>query len=189
VTSDDSATESATHVDGPERTGRAFELLAQTRQEAVAAGVVIAGSCAFGLVLGAAWYWVAPRAVAVVRAEGVFIDPSTSNAFIGADGRFAVGGLLAGALSGLLAFVILRRRPIGVLVGLAVGGVLGGLVAWAVGHWLGPAAVADQPRVAVVGAELSTPLTLRATGVLVMWPLAAVIVGFALLAGSRRRPA
>jgi hypothetical protein len=79
---------------------------------------------------------------------------------------------------------------VGALIGLAVGGVIGAAVAWRTGHWLGPAPVAEQARaLQSLGprTRLTTPVDLRARGVLLCWPIVAV-TGYALLAAVRDRP-
>lgn len=136
---------------------------------------LLAGSAALGLALGAAWVWVTPRPRYRVVAGGVVVDELTTGAFVAADGWFAVLALLGGVLCALLA----RRYgdgPAGVLAGLVLGGALGAVLAWRVGLALAPDDLAVLSAGVDVGNRFEGGLTLRAHGVLLLWPLAALVL-------------
>jgi hypothetical protein len=128
-----------------------------------------------GLVAGVLWSLAAPRAPLLVTAEGVRLaDPSTQ-ALIEADGWFAVITGVAGLACGVAGYLLSRRRPMPVLLGLAGGGVLAGFLA----RWLGGVVNVGSASVAAPaggGTVVQSALTLTATGVLVSWPLLAVAV-------------
>jgi hypothetical protein len=138
--------------------------------------------------LGLAWWIVAPTPQAIVRDGGVLLaDPETS-AFIAADGWFAILGALAGLLAAVLVMLGSRKRGVAALVGLTVGGVLASLLAWRVGHLLGPGELLPRARSADEGSTLEGPLDLRASGVLFAWPMAAVAAFLSLTAGVEPPP-
>ena len=104
-----------------------------------------------GVLMGLAWAGLAPTPPASGTAG---LDPyaATSEVFIAADGWFALLGLPAGLIHGILA--VRRRQPARIIV---VTSLLGCLVAWGVGVAIGPAG-------------------LRALGVLLIWPITALLV-------------
>lgn len=136
-----------------------------------------------GLPLGLAWWWVTPLGRLEKRADGVFGVGARAETEIAADGWFAVCAVAAGVLSALLAAVLVRRHRLGALAGLAVGGVLGSVVAWRLGALLGPPGVEQSAAVVREGARFDGPLDISAPGVLLTWSMAAVVVFFAAVAG------
>jgi hypothetical protein len=65
-----------------------------------------------------------------------------------------------------------------------VGGGLGAVVAWRTGALLGPGSLVSTAAGLKVGARFEGPLDLSAYGVLLAWPLGAVITYFAVAAGA-----
>jgi hypothetical protein len=151
--------------------------------EVRAALLVVAVSLPVGLVMGLVWWAVTPLAQLEKRPSGVFLVGGGSETSIAADGWFAVIGLVIGAAAALLAAVLLRRNRLGVLLGLALGGLLGSVVAWRFGVLLGPPGLAEASAAAEVGDRFDAELQLSAVGVLLAWPTAAVIAYFAAVAG------
>jgi DivIVA domain-containing protein len=108
---------------------------------------------------------------------------------IAADGWFAICAAVAGIVSAVVVFAVVRAARISALVGLTLGGLLASVVAWRVGVALGPGSVREAAAGLKDGASFSGPLRLSAFGVIFAWPLTAVIAYFALAAGldtSRR---
>jgi hypothetical protein len=141
-----------------------------------------------GVVLGLLWLWLAPRVPLISDDTAVFLSNSEGEEAIGADGTFVLLGLACGAVSGALVFFFRRSGGIALVIGLALGGLLGSLLAWRLGVWLGP----DQDVVAHArsvgkGVIFDAPLQLRAKGVLLAWPLGAMAVHLGLTAAFAPR--
>lgn len=154
---------------------------------------------ALGLPLGALWSAIAPHIPATMTDQGpIYADPEGEQP-VGGEGTYVFLTLGAGLVLAILAWVLLRRyRGVAVLLGLAVGGVGAGALAWWFGHRIGqttapvgttfPAAV--RLRVAHLG--LWHHWLPYARGDVLFLALAAVLM-YVLLAGfsaypSLRRP-
>ncbi|MCM2576486.1 hypothetical protein [Streptomyces meridianus] len=157
-----------------ERTGAA-----KVRQAALVT-VLVALS---GAVLGALWLWLAPHVLLVSDGKAVYFKNSEGEEAIGADGVFVLLALGFGVLSGALVFLVRRSGGIPIVVGLALGGLLGAVLAWRLGGWFGPAGdVAQHARRVGKGVVFDAPLQLRAKGALLVWPVAALAVHLGLTA-------
>jgi hypothetical protein len=130
---------------------------------------------------GLLWAAISPPVrYVIVDGEALLADPETQ-ALIGAEGRFAVMTALAGLVCGAIGYAAGgRRRDIPLVLGLAAGGLAAGLLAWRVGHLVGPDSLERLTRGGADGRMAVGPADLRAFGVLVFWPLLAV-VAFGLL--------
>jgi hypothetical protein len=126
-----------------------------------------------GLIVGLMWLLLAPQfAVEIVGGELRPAGPMGENQF-GADAWFAVISGAAGVLIALVLFTRHRHRPIATVCALAAAGLVGSAVAWRLGVLLGPDPVTGAEDMAD-GTRLDLPLDLRATGVLLAWPIASV---------------
>lgn len=161
----------------------AAEATIRWRTEGIVALVVVACSAVLGGVVGLIWPRVAPH---IHLASAVNGSEAATKALLGDDMWLALLGVLAGVVSvALLALVAwdTGTGP-GAVVGLAVGGVLGSIVAARVGHLI------EHPHI-VVAIRASFPgitphsvaaivgyfdFRVRARAVLVAWPLTAVVL-------------
>ncbi|UWE08948.1 ABC transporter permease [Actinacidiphila bryophytorum] len=130
-----------------------------------------------GVALGLLWLWLSPRVPLVSDGRAVYLKDTEGEEAIGGDGTFALIAAGLGILTAAAVFWRYRRGGIGVVLGLAAGGVLASLVGWRLGVWLGP----DTDIVAhatAVGPKVvfDAPLELRAKSALVAWPIAAMVV-------------
>lgn len=153
-------------------------------REAVVTGVAVTLG---GVLLGASWWWLAPHVPLVGESvDGswiVYRKDTEGEQSIGVDGTFALLALAFGLVSAVLVFLLRRRGGVPLVVALGLGGLLGSLLAWRVGVWLGPAEdVVAHAREAGRGVTFSAPLKLGAKGVLLAWPLAALLVHLGLTA-------
>jgi hypothetical protein len=139
-----------------------------------AATLVIA---VLGVPAGLLWTTVAPRTTYVIAGGKALLGDPESQTLIAADGWFAVLTAVAGALCGVVAYVLAGRlREIGLLAALGVGGAAAGLIAWGVGSLIGRSSFQHQVRTAHDGATAKGALDLHAAGVVIAWPLIAIVV-------------
>ncbi|MFC7991384.1 AAA family ATPase [Streptomyces pilosus] len=162
------------------------------KQELREAAVTLVAVALGGLLLGALWWWLAPRVPLVGEVSGgnwaVYLKDSEGEQGIGVDGTFTLLALAFGALSALVVFLVRRRGGVPLVVALAAGGLLGSVLAWRLGVWLGPPEdVMAQARSVGQGVTFDAPLQLSAKGALLAWPFAALVVhlGLTSLFGPR----
>src|SRR5262245_61871280 len=150
-----------------------------TARDLWAALVVLVLSAGLGVAAGFIWTVVAPKLELEVRGDAAIPVRPEGEALIGIDGTFALIAIGGGVLCAIIAYVRLRRG-IGVVCALVAGGALAAWLASYVGRWAGPAALATH-RGDPDGTVFTQPLDLRATGVLLLWPIAALLVYLLLL--------
>jgi len=163
------------------------------KRELLEAAVVAVAVAVFGAVLGVLWFWLAPHVPLVgdVDEQGnwvVYLKDTEGEQAVGVDGTFTLLALAFGAVSAFVVFLWRRRGGVPLVVGLAVGGLLGSLLAWRVGVWLGPSSdVLAHAKAAGKGVTFSAPLKLGAKGAWLAWSLAALVVhlGVTALFGPR----
>ncbi|MFF8912542.1 ABC transporter permease [Streptomyces sp. NPDC015032] len=148
------------------------------------AAVVTVLTAVAGIALGFLWAWLAPRVPLISDSTAVFLSDSEGEEAIGADGTFVLLALAFGVLSAALVFWFQRRGGIALVVGLALGGLLGSLIAWRLGVWLGPEQdVVAHARAVGKGVVFDAPLQLRSKGVaLLVWSIGAMAVHLGLTA-------
>ena len=146
---------------------------------------LVAGGAAVGLV----WAAVAPQLAIVSALRG---SEAAFKAEIGADFWFLVVGTAAGVVSAAVVLAMHRDGP-GTSLGLAAGGITGGFVADRVGYLAHHAATLDALHSVGVSLRalqdfgLDPFFELRALGVIVAWPLAAVLVHAVVVAARTQR--
>jgi hypothetical protein len=182
---------------------------ASVRNAAILA-VIIA---ALGAPVGVLWWLVSPQTEVTVVAGGVTLSETEAQAFVAADGWFAILTLAAGIICGLVVAFLGgaggsdgtsgahgpdgtgrpdgTSRPDGPVaaIGLAAGGALAALIAWRTGVFLGrvPDPIAASAS-AAVGTILPVSLKLRATGVLLAWAIGALGAFLTAMLASREPP-
>lgn len=150
----------------------------EIRRQATVAGVIAGTLTLLGVPVGLVWSAIAPRAELIVTAPGQTLpaDPE-STAYMTGDGTFALLTMAVGALVAIVAYTVAGRRSgTGAALGLAVGGVLGSLVAWQLGRLPTVGGYRQALHAAHVGDQITALLTVHAQGVLVLGALAAVAV-------------
>ncbi|MCX4663221.1 hypothetical protein OG701_28925 [Streptomyces uncialis] len=153
------------------------------RAELREAAVIMAAVAAAGALLGLLWLWLAPRVPLVADSDAVYLGDTEGEQAIGIDGTFTLLAVGFGALSALVVFLVRRRGGIPLVAGLAVGGLLGALLAWRLGVWLGPAQdVVAHAKEVGKGVTFDAPLKLEARGALLVWPVTAMLVHLCLTA-------
>ncbi|MFJ8750769.1 ABC transporter permease [Streptomyces sp. NPDC102441] len=164
---------SGSHAVPGERPGP-HELRAELRQGAVITAVLTVAGAGLGLL----WLWLAPRVPLVSDDTAVFLKNSEGEEAIGADGTFVLLALAFGLVSAAVVFLLRRRGGVPLVVGLALGGLLGSLLAWGIGTWFGPTSdVVAHAKEAGKGVTFDAPLELHAVGAAMLaWPIAAMLV-------------
>ncbi|MEU6005759.1 hypothetical protein [Streptomyces sp. NPDC047453] len=167
---------SAYEQDGP---GWAAEI-----REAV---VVMVAVALCGVPLGLLWLRLAPRVPLIADVSGsnwvVYLRDTEGEQAIGVDGTFTLLALAFGVLSAVVVFLVRRRGGVPLVVALCVGGLLGSLLAWRLGVWLGPEQdVVAHAKAVGKGVTFPAPLKLEALGALLTWSLAALLVHLGLTA-------
>ncbi|WP_329369247.1 AAA family ATPase [Streptomyces sp. NBC_01483] len=153
------------------------------KTEVKEAAVVTVAVALAGVLLGVLWWWLAPHVPLVADDSAVYLKDTEGEQAIGVDGTFTLLALAFGAVSAVVVFLVRRRGGVPLVVALAVGGVLGSLLAWRIGIWLGPTqnVVAHAKQVGK-GVTFSAPLKLGAKGALLAWSLAGLVVHLGLTA-------
>ncbi|MEU0070294.1 AAA family ATPase [Streptomyces sp. NPDC006332] len=151
------------------------------------AAVITVAVALAGVLLGVLWWWLAPHVPlvgdVVDKSWVVYLKESEGEQAVGVDGTFTLLGLAFGALSALVVFLLRRRGGVPLVVALGVGGLLGSLLAWRLGVWLGPTQdVIAHAKSAGRQVTFSAPLKLGAKGALLTWSLAALVVHLGLTA-------
>ncbi len=150
---------------------------ADARREVRDAALVAVGVALLGLVLGLLWLWLAPRVPLVSDGSAVYLERPEGEEAIGADGTFVMLGLAVGAVAGAAVFMLRRAGGIGLVAGITAGGILGSLIAWRLGVWLGPTGdLAAHAQAVGKGTVFDAPLELRAKGALLAYPFGALLV-------------
>ncbi|WP_373684912.1 ABC transporter permease [Streptomyces lunaelactis] len=153
------------------------------RTELRDAAVVLVAVAIAGVALGLLWLWLAPRVPLISSDKAVFLKDTEGEEAVGADGTFALLALGFGAVSAAAVFWFRRRGGIALVVALALGGLLGSLLAWGIGTWFGPTDdVVAHARAVGEGVTFDAPLELKAYGTLLAWPVAAMVVHLAVTA-------
>ncbi|MDH6627054.1 hypothetical protein M2271_004877 [Streptomyces sp. LBL] len=140
-----------------------------------------------GVLLGLLWWWLSPHVPltgdVVDKSWVVYLKDTEGEQAVGVDGTFTLLALAFGFVSALAVFLVRRRGGVPLVVALGVGGLLGSLLAWRLGVWLGPAQdVIAHAKSVGKGVTFSAPLKLGAKGALLAWPLVALVVHLGLTA-------
>ena len=146
-------------------------------------GLVLLACVVAGAVVGVVWELLTPLPQFQVVGDRILLPGAEDETAVAADGWFAVSTAMAGVVSAVAVFVRFREARLSVLAGLTLGSLLAAVVAWRVGVALGPDSVRAEAAGLSDGETFSGPLELSALGVLLTWPLTAVITYFALAAG------
>ncbi len=152
-------------------------MLTEVRQ----AAVTVLAVALSGALLGVLWWKLAPTVPLVGDLADnrwiVYFKDSEGEQAVGVDGTFTLLALAFGALSAVVAFLLRRRGGVPLVAALGVGGLLGSLLAWRIGVWLGPTQdVIAHAKDVGKGVTFAAPLKLGAKGALLAWSVAALVV-------------
>jgi hypothetical protein len=153
------------------------------RAELGLGAVVAAYSTVVGGAVGLIWQAGAPR---VHLGPAINGNEAAAKPLIGDDVHLGLLGIAAGVIVAVIVLLVARDRARGpgAVLGLAVGGVLGALVAARVGNVARHEDMVRALAALIPGVSHSESASLlgyfgfrlRATGLLMMWPIAAVVI-------------
>jgi hypothetical protein len=136
-----------------------------------------------GVALGLLWVWLSPRVPMISDGQAVYLKDTEGEEAIGGDGTFLWIAAILGVVTALLVFWRYRKGGVAVVLGLAVGGVLASVIGWRLGVALGPTTdIVAHAKAVGPKKVFDGPLELRAKGVLVVWPAAAMLAHLCLTA-------
>jgi hypothetical protein len=134
--------------------------------------------------VGAMWRWISPPVLGVYSQNTAYYAAPEGETFIARDGWFALFACIAAVLLAVFAFLRYRKQAsAGAAAGLALGGFGASYLASWFGAYIGPGqgsisrVIAHLPN----GTTFDLPLTIRATGVIWLWPAVAVGLFFFLM--------
>jgi hypothetical protein len=136
-----------------------------------AAGLVVLALAVIGCLLGPVWNWWSPPGPLGVRVPGGVVTVE-SEAFIAADGRFALLTCLVGIAAALVLWAVRSVRGPWIVFALAVGGLVGALLTEYIGHLIR----GGSTDVRVDTAIAHVPLQVHATGFLFVEALAGALL-------------
>jgi hypothetical protein len=136
--------------------------------------VTVGGPTLAGVVIALIWREWAPKTAAFViaGADGKpVVIPDESESQIAGDGRYLLMTVLVGIAVGAATWLIRRQRGPIALLSLAIGSLLGSVVAWQLGS-----ALATGRHTGALNSQIRLPLTLHATALVFAQALVAVVV-------------
>ena len=143
-----------------------------------------------GLLGGLAWAQLTHPAEYLVTRDGAYLDEQGLGEVFAADGWFLVIGLVLGCLAGAALTYAFRRHGWVAVLAVLAGSCLASYLCYQVGHALGPAALNPRLDAAAPGDRVPVPLTIKASGVYLGWPIGAMFGALlATLAWNRNDPA
>ncbi|GLW97332.1 hypothetical protein [Microtetraspora sp. NBRC 16547] len=144
------------------------------RVELVTLAVTVLALAALGVAAGLVWSAVAPVSTFVLTDSGPHLADPESQTLIAADGWFAVITGVLGLTSGAAAYFLTHRRaPVGAVLGVTGGGLLGAYIAFQVGSATAGTMIQAAPP---GGLRTTESLGLTAHGVLLIWALLAAAI-------------
>lgn len=153
----------------------------------VTAAVVLALA---GVIGGLAWAQLTEPAEYLVTRDSAYLDEQGLGEVFNADGWFLVVGTVLGFLAGAAATYAFRRDGWLVVLAVLAGSCLASYLCYHLGHALGPGALDPRLDAAAPGDRVPVPLTVKASGVYLGWPIGAMSGGvLAAVAWNRHDPA
>ena len=148
------------------------------------AAVVTVATALGGVLLGLLWCWLAPRVPLISDGVGGLSQGRRGGTghrrgrhVLPARGRLRPGHRAWSSSSCDVA------AGVPLIVALTVGGILGSLIAWRLGIWLGPTQdVIAHAKEVGKGVTFDAPLVLKAKGALLAWSVSALLVHLGLTA-------
>jgi hypothetical protein len=153
------------------------------------AGVVLAWFVVLGVIAAVVWWQLTPLAEYTRTADNASMDEEQLGVQVSADGWYITIAAAGGLLSGVALLALRRRDPLVMVVLVSLGALLCGWVMLQVGLWLGPPDPKSALHDAAVGTKVPLQLEPHARGVLLVWPMTALVGAIGVIWGTDERPA
>ena len=157
-------------------------------------GVVVAWFVVLGLLGALLWWQLTPLAEYTRTTTNAEMGEEQLGVQVSADGWYFVIAATGGLVSGVGLLALRRRDPVAMVVLVTFGALLAGWLMLRVGLWLGPADPKSVLPDVAIGAEVPLQLEPHADGVVVVWPIAALLGAIGVIWGvddtkpGRRKP-
>lgn len=151
------------------------------------AGVVLGWFVALGVVAAVLWWQLTPLAEYTRTTTSAEMGEEQLGRQVSADGWYVTIAAVAGLLSGVALLSLRRRDPVAMVVLVTLGAFLSAWVMLRVGLWLGPPDPGAALRDARVGAKIPMRLEPHASGVIYVWPIAALLGAIGVIWGTEGR--
>jgi hypothetical protein len=154
-------------------------------REFVIGTALVLASAVLGLLFGVLWHALAPKVPLYSDGSAVYLRDPEGEQQIAADGVFLAIGACFGVVVAAAVWMLTRRRGgvgLGIPIGLTLGGLAAGWVAWQLGIHMGTQDIVKAAQAVPKGVTFSRPLQLGAKTALVGWPMAALLTLLALTA-------
>jgi hypothetical protein len=153
-------------------------------------GVVLAWFVVLGVLSAVLWWQLTPLAEYTRTATSAEMGEEQLARQVSADGWYVTIAAVGGLFSGIGLLSLRRRDPVVMVVLVTLGGLLCAWVMLRVGLWLGPADPNSVLRHVAVGGKVPVQLKPKASGVVYVWPITALLGAIGVIWGSDdRRPA
>lgn len=137
--------------------------------------IVLVWFVVVGVVAGLVWWQLVDLPQATRQGGAVVVEADQLGKQVNSDGWFLVLALVGGLVSGIVLLFWRERDALAMVVLVALGGGLAGVLASRLGRWLGPGSAEDVLRHKPDGAHAMMPLEVHASGLLWIWPAAAAL--------------
>lgn len=138
--------------------------------------------------LGMLWEWLTPAPTYINLDGAIYLENQDTSKFIAADTWFLCLGLIVGMIAGGLGYWRYRRRFVP-MIGLAVSGLVGALIARRVGVAFGPPPVGLAAIGLPEGEVTRAMIELRSKAVVLAWPVGVLLSYVCCIGGLERAPA
>jgi hypothetical protein len=148
------------------------------------AAFVLAWFVVLAVVAAVVWWQVTPLAEYTRTADNAQMDEQQLGRQVAADGWYVVIAGVGGLLSGIMLLSLRRRDPVATVVLVVLGSLLGGWLMLRLGLWLGPSDPKSVLPHVPVGTKVPLQLEPKATGVLYVWPIMALVGAIGVIWGT-----
>ena len=154
------------------------------------AAVVVGWFVVLGVLAAVLWWQLTPLAEYTRTSTSAEMGEEQLARQVSADGWYSTIAAVGGLLSGIGLLSLRRRDPLVMVAFVAIGGLVCAWVMLRVGLWLGPADPNSVLRHTPVGGKVPMQLQPKASGVVYIWPITALLGAIGVIWGTEdRRPA